>query len=830
MKAVVMAGGAGSRLRPLTIDRPKPMVPIVGQPVIVHILDLLKRHGITDVVITLHFMAEAIQDYFGDGSSIGMNIQYSIEETPLGTAGSVKLAQELLDETFVVISGDAVTDFDLTRIIDYHREQQALATLTLYRVPNPLEYGVVIIDEQGHVRQFLEKPSWGEVISDTVNTGIYVLEPTVLDYFEPDVSFDFSKDLFPILLDRGDPMFGYVAKGYWCDVGNLAEYMRATRDILEGQVKMGPEGQPWHQRVWRGEGVEVAPDAQLYGAIYLGKGVQVNQGAIIHGPTVVGDYTVVDRFAHLERSVIWRNCYIGESAELRGAIVGQQCNLKRKAVVFEGAVIGDSSVIGEGAVIHPSVKIWPHKEVEGGSTVNSSIIWGAQGRHVLFGRYGVTGLVNIDLTPELAAQLGAAFGATLPKGSTVTINRDPNRSPRMLKRGIIAGLPSSGVSVMDLRSQPIPVARYFTRISEACGGLHVRLSPYDSRVVDIKFFDHNGQDLSKSVERNIERVYFREDFRRVYLDEVGTIDYADHVGERYARAFLQSVDVEAIRAARPYIAVDFANAPTAQVLAPLLTHLNCRMAALNESVDETRMSISASELRTDLDQLAAITRVLETSMGVRLDVGGERVFIIDRRGELVSPIRLAAALAIQALRAQGGGTVAVSVSMPSVFEQIAAEYGGSVLRTRANVQALMEAANRPDVILAADRNGSFIWPAFQPVVDGMMTIAKLLEFGATQGNLDDALQAVPAYHMAEGTADCPWESKGTVMRLLNQQYQGRMGQQIDGVKIVLGDDEWVLVLPDADHPLFYIYAQASSDEQAYELVRRYERIVQGFQS
>ena len=192
MKAVVMAGGAGSRLRPLTVDRPKPMVPIVNKPVMSHILDLLKRHGITDVVITLHYMAETIQDYFGDGQGLGMKIQYSIEETPLGTAGSVKQAQAMLDEPFVVISGDAVTDIDLSAVCQYHQDKGSLATLTLYRVANPLEYGVVIIDSEGRIKQFLEKPSWGEVISDTVNTGIYVLQPEVLDYFEPEVSFDFS--------------------------------------------------------------------------------------------------------------------------------------------------------------------------------------------------------------------------------------------------------------------------------------------------------------------------------------------------------------------------------------------------------------------------------------------------------------------------------------------------------------------------------------------------------------------------------------------------------------------------------------------------------------
>ncbi len=830
MKAVVMAGGSGTRLRPLTLNRPKPMVPIANKPVLGHILDLLKRHGIVDVIITLQYMAADVQDYFGDGQNLGMNITYSVEETPLGTAGSVKQAEALLDDTFLVISGDAVTDIDVSAVVAYHKQKHALATLTLYRVPNPLEYGVIILDDQGRIQQFQEKPSWGEVISDTVNTGIYVLEPEVLGHFEPGTSFDFSKDLFPLLMKRGDPMYGYVSGGYWCDVGDLAEYMRASNDVLEGRVQVDSLGDRTGETLWVGEDVEIAPDAQLYGAIYLGNGVKIKGGVIVHGPTVIRDYTVVDANAHVERSIIWRNCYVGEGAELRGAIIGRQCSLKSKAVVFEGAIVGDGSVINEAAVIHPGVKIWPDKEVDAGATVKTSIIWGSQGRRVLYGRYGITGLVNVDLTPEFAARLGAAFAATLKQGSSVTTNRDPHRSPRMIKRGIIAGLPSAGVNVMDLREVPIPVARYITRRSGAAGGVHVRLSPFDNRVVDIRFFDKNGQDLSKDDERNIERVFFREDFRRVYLDEIGSIGYAEQVRERYTSEFLANLNVGAIQRRNPYCVVDFANAPTADVLSPILAQLNVRVVALNAAVEESKMSIRAEEFRHSLEQLAQICGVLQTAMGVRLDVGGERVYVVDDLGRSVSGAMLTVAMSVMALRSRPGGTLAVPVTLPNVIDQLAASLGGRVVRTKTALSAIMAAANREGVVMAADGRGSFIWPEFQPVVDGMMTVAKILEYLAVQEtHLSEVLAEVPPFFMAQGVVSCPWEHKGTVMRLLNQQYKDRMGPNIDGVKILLGEDEWVLVLPDEDQPRFQIFAEGRSDAHAHDLVQRYERIVEGLQ-
>ncbi|HZR40137.1 MAG TPA: mannose-1-phosphate guanyltransferase [Ktedonobacteraceae bacterium] len=832
MKAVVMAGGEGSRLRPLTIRRPKPMVPIVGKPVMEHILNLLKRHGITEIIVTVQYLASNIEDYFGNGSQFGMHITYSREDVPLGTAGSVKNAEEQLTEPFLVISGDALTDYNLTDLINYHQDKKSLATLLLAHVHNPLEYGVIITNEDGHITQFLEKPSWGEVFSDTINTGIYVLDPQIFSYFEKNSPFDFSQELFPMMLRKGDPIYGYVApSGYWCDVGNLSEYMRANADVLQGQVNLDIPAKNIGGSIWCEDGVEIDDDAQLYGPVYLGHDCKIKDGAIIHGPSLIGSYTIIDERAQVDRSIVWNNSYIGERSELRGAIVGSSTNIKSKAVMFEGSVVGDNSIIQDGAIVQPNVKVWPDKEIEAGAVVNTSIIWGSQGRRSLFSRYGVSGLVNVDLTPEFATKLGAAYGAILPKGAIVGLNRDAHRTSRMIKRGINAGLPSAGISVHDINRVPVPVARYFIRNTDALGGVHVHVSPFDQRVIDIKIFDQNGLDINKTTERKIENLYFREDFRRVYLDEIGAIEVLSEadVNGRYLEGFNKVVDHSVVRQRKFQLVVDYAHGSTTQLLPGIFNRLGCEVIVLNTSTVDAATARSSDELGKDMQRLATISSALNTDMGIRIDPGGERISVVDDRGRILDGTKILAVMTSLFLRRYRGGTVAAPVTAPSALQHIAKRYDGYIQHTKVLPHALMTAAGREGVVLVGDGRGQFAFPELHPAFDGMLAIAKLLELLATfDMRLSEVVDDLPAYYMSSTRVTCPWEHKGKVMRILSEQYRERRTKPIDGIKIDLGK-EWVLVLPDADSPLFHVFAESVSSEQAQALAEKYARVVSGLQ-
>jgi mannose-1-phosphate guanylyltransferase / phosphomannomutase len=403
MKAVVMAGGEGTRLRPLTSNQPKPMVPIVGKPCMEHIIELLRAHGMEEVVVTLAFMPQAIRSYFGDGETMGVEIEYSVEELPLGTAGSVRLASEKLDDTFLVISGDALCDVDLGSLVDRHRETGAAVTIGLKSVDNPLEFGIVVTDEDGRVERFLEKPSWGQVFSDTINTGIYVLEPEVLTHIPADGPYDFSKELFPLLLEMGRPIYGHVMDGYWQDIGNLDQYRQANFDALDERVRLNVGGVRLRGNIWIGEGTDVHDVDEIEGPAFIGNNCRIAPNASIGPYTVLSNGVTLRERARTVRAVIDSATHVGRSALIEGAIVGRTCDIRDHVRIQEGAAIGDEVTIGSESSIAPHVRIYPYKEVETGSQVYENLIWETRASSRLFGKDGVTGLVNVDLTPETAS-------------------------------------------------------------------------------------------------------------------------------------------------------------------------------------------------------------------------------------------------------------------------------------------------------------------------------------------------------------------------------------------------------------------------------------------
>lgn len=830
MRAVLMAGGSGTRLRPLTCDLPKPMVPILNRPIAEHIINLLKRHQITEVIATLHYLPDVMRDYFQDGGDFGVQMTYAVEEDqPLGTAGCVKNIDELLDQTFLVISGDSITDFDLTAAIEFHKQKKSKATLVLTRVPNPVEFGVVITDEEDRIRRFLEKPSSSEIFSDTVNTGIYILEPEVLEYLPENQECDFSKELFPLLLEKDEPMYGYIAQGYWCDVGHLDAYRESQYDGLHRKVKLDYAYDEQSPGVWVGQNTFIEPSAKLEAPCLIGSNCRIGARVQIAGGTVVGDNVTIGADANLKRPIVWNGAIIGEEVHLRACVISRGTRVDRRAHVLEGAVVGSLSTVGEEAQISPSVRVWPSKQIESGATLNINLIWGQTAQRNLFGQRGVTGLANIDITPEFAVKLGAAYGSTLKPGSQVIVSRDQRSISRMVTRSLIAGLMSVGVNIQNLDATAIPMARTVVSTLGVVGGIHVRVHPDRPDYILIEFIDQKGINISKAQEKKIEGAYFKEDFRRVQIHEIGNVVYPSQMVATYCTAFEKNLNVEAIHHSSSKVVIDYTYGVSGAVLPQLLAKFGCDAVVLNASLKQT--ALSSAEKEGLLIQLGHVVEALKANFGVQVSANGEQMILVDESGIAIRGEVLTALMVNMVLTAHPRGTVVVPVHVSSAVEQIARRHDAKVIRTKANPTALMEECRKsPNVVMGGSGEIGFIFPELHPGFDAMFCIAKIIEMLTIQERSLAAIRTeLPRVYHKSYTVRCPWTVKGALMRHLVETHPAEVLELIDGVKIVnRHEDSWILILPDAGEPVVHLFANSHDREWVDETLREYRTRVQAF--
>ena len=826
MKAVILAGGEGTRLRPLTSNTPKPMMPLANKPMMEHIVSLLSLHGFDEIVVTVAFLANQIRDYFGDGSDFGVTMRYATEDSPLGTAGSVRNAADELDDTFLVISGDVLTDIDLTAFVKAHRDAGASASIALKHVENPLEFGIVITQPDGTIERFLEKPTWGEVFSDTINTGIYVLEPVVFDHIPEGEVVDFSSDVFPALLDDGHTLHGYVSDGYWEDVGTLEAYSRAHTDVLDGKVKVEIDGFQLGDRRWIGTDVEISPEARIDDPVVIGDSCRIEPGVHIRPYTVLGTDVIVKADAFLERAVLHDHVYVGQSANLRGCVIGRNTDLRSHVRVDEGTVVGDECFVGQDAVINPNVKVYPFKTVESGAVVTSSIVWESRGARTLFGRRGVRGLANVDINPEVVVRLAMAYSTSIPKGTTITASRDTSRIARALKRALIAGINLSGVNVEDIELATVPLTRFQVRNSRSQGGITVRLAPGDPDTVEIRFFDAEGRDIDPGGQRKIERLLYREDYRRAFGGEVGDIVFPPRSLEFYTAALERIVDIEQVRRQSFKIVLDYSFGAASIVMPSLLTKLGAEVLAVNPFASTASATATAEVRDAQVARLADLVRVSGSDLGFVIDPEGELAVVVDDTGHILEPEELLLSMVSLIKEAIPDASVAVPVNATGAVERILGS-DDAVVRTRVWGASLMETAAARSVEFAGTPEGGCVWPEFLPAYDAAVTLVKLLDLlAAVDRPLSQVVNGLPSVHVAHETIVTPWERKGTVMREIVERAGARETELIDGVKVI-ERDRWALVLPDPDEALTHVWAESSSDVEARRTAQEYvERIRQ----
>ncbi len=818
MKAIIMAGGEGSRLRPLTCDLPKPMVPVLNKPVLEHTIELLKSYGITEIGITLMYHPQLIKDYFGSGRNFGVNISYFIEEFPLGTAGGIKNAESFLDEPFIVLSGDSITNFNLAKAIEYHNERNSLATIILSKVDVPLEYGVVLTDSSGKVTGFVEKPSWGELFSDTVNTGTYILEPEILNYIETNKNTDFSRDIFPLLISRSKNLYGYVAPEYWCDIGDIRSYLRVHCDILDKKIKLSYDGFQLSDDVWVGAGTIIEPNAEIKGPCIIGCNCRIGNGTLIDNYTIIGNNTTIEDDVSIARSIIWANCYVEYGSELRGAILCNRVNLKHYNSVFENAVIGEGCKVGERVIIKPNIKIWPAKTIQPFAIIDRNMIWGSKHSNKLFGYNGICGLVNVDISPEFATRLGAAYGSQFKLGARVVVSSTNSNSARMFKHAFISGMLSVGVEVFNMSSLLTPIARTAIGYLSVEGGVHIKTDNENINKIRLDFMDVRGASISRLAERKIESSFFKEDFKRCSSQQIRRLNNITDFSKYYIRNLGSKTNIDLIRESKLKICIYSKSEFVFSILEPLLKLIGCEFSFSSDFDDFTSVAESIESTASDF---AAI-----------IDRNAEQLVLVDKSGKVVQEELYQALIAQILFRTSAGSTFFATITGSEVFERLAKRYGGTVKRTKNSSQAVMD-----EILTYIIRTGEASelnipsYNTFSPnqftlcfdAIEGLIRIIEYLCY--TKTTLNEALSEIPEFYMVKKSIRCPWELKGTVMRTIINEYRDKKLELLDGIKLYT-ETGWILVVPDADKPIFRLIAESNSESQAEELCDKFYRYLE----
>lgn len=818
--AVILAGGFGTRLKPLTSSLPKPMVPVGNRPLMEHVVNLLQKHGFHDILVLLFFQAEKIMEHFGDGSQHGVRMEYVRPDGDFGTAGSVRYALDRLDDQFLVIAGDVLTDIDLAAARSFHTARKSDATIVLTRHTNPLPYGIVLTDSQSRITRFLEKPTWGEVFSDTVNTGIYILEKSLLEPWTTDRSVDFSHDVFPQALHQGCRLYGPIAEGYWRDVGHVDDYAQAHLDLLSDHVQVSwPNPLKAHGKARLSAGADcvIDPGARFSGTVVLGDRVSVGAGAHITD-SFIGTGSAIGQGAKVSRSVIWSAVSVGLRSDLHETIIQTGARLGSDCSIRERTIVSELCRLGEHVTVQPGCKIWPHKSVEDGAHVSSSIVWGEHYNRELFTDAKVSGLTNREITPEFAARLGAAFASQFPQGTVLVVARDSSLEARAVTEALKSGITSSGVNVRDLRDTIVPVLRFELSQNHGAprvnGGIYVRRSPDNRQITDAIFFDKAGFDLSGGSSRSVERVFFREDFRRAEPDAMGSIRYSERFLHRYRDAFLSQLSVRDIRGRSFRIVVDYANGLMSHILPPLLDGMGVDSIALNSPAGE----VSAMAQEPAYQSLSRIVPAMECDLGVHIHPAGEKITVVTRDGSVLNSQHLLLVVTELAWRLKPSATIAVPVTATGIVEELAKRNGGKVQRVRSDHLSMMQAAATGEVVLVAGTKGGFIFPGWQRGADAAAALAHILELLAkSRSEIGEVATKTAPGQITELAVPCPWRIKGALMRRILEETAQTPREMIDGVRLDL-DDAWLWIAPDRRNALFRLQIETKSAERSARIL------------
>lgn len=763
-----MAGGEGTRLRPLTCTLPKPLAPLCAKPVAAYILELLGRHGFAEATFTLRYHGDMIEKYFEESYG-GISLSYSTEEQA-GTAGSVKKAIENLfnadkikksdAEPVLVISGDALCDFDLTAAMDFHKQSGGAATIIVKKVADPREFGLVLSGEGGRIRSFLEKPSFEGCVTDLANTGVYILSPEALALIPSGETTDFAQDIFPAMLSKCLPIFAYEESGYWCDVGDFDSYIRCQRDMLAGRVDCTLDG----HKTLEGNIINTVGEqsgVKITAPVFIGRNTRIAAGVVIDAGSVIGDDVTICAGAKIHGGIILSGAYIGEHATVNEAIICENARLLSAAAVYEGAVIGEGAVVCENATVESGVKLWAGKTLSANTTAAYDIKYG-RARQLCIDEEGICGETNGEITPQVAAVLGASLATV----GDVVVGHGATAPAKALSLALLSGAMSAGGGVWDI-GECIDTELDF---AAKCIGTKLSCHVEAGVTAKLKVTGECGLPLSRAEERKLEAGLNRAEYGKASFSQFGNITDGGALKALY-RAKLSRLIGGRLKGLR--IDVTSPNARVVELLQGLLIPIN--------------------------------------------DKSGERiVFHVSGDGRKISAFSEATGyvfyeklllLCVQSY-CQRGEDVALPYSAPAVCDKLAARYAGRVLRYFSCPTDKSDAAARAlgaEVTFA--RDGIFM----------LLTLVESLR--ARKLSLGDAVGELPEFTAANrfvSIAGAPSE--------ILKRFCSESGGLSEGV--VIGNDEGrVLIRPVKTGKGVMLFAESFKTESAGELCDFYEKML-----
>jgi len=823
MKAVVMAGGFGTRIQPLTHSRPKPMLPIVDKPMMEHTMMMLKDLGITEFIVLLYFKPEIIQDHFKDGSDFGIKISYVVPDDDYGTAGAVKLAQNLIDdENFIIISGDLVTDFDFKKLMDFHESKKSKLSIGLTSVENPLQFGVVIANEDNIIEKFLEKPSWGEVFSDTINTGIYIIEPEILDFIPKNEDFDFAKDLFPSLMKKGIPLMAYNLSGYWRDVGNPESYREVYEDILNNRVNLKISG----VQTKYSDGILYAlgectldSSVEIIGTVVLGKNVKVGKNTKLNN-VVLGENVTIGESCKIRNSVFWEDIVVEKNVSLDNCVICNNNVIGKNVTAKAGLILAQGCEVGELTSFEQDVTIWPDKKIEPASIVSHNLILGSKYKNSIFESGSVNGKSNVELSCEMATKLAEAFAAQLPVNSTVIVGRDEDKSSRMLKRAFLGGLLSAGINVLDIKSAAPSVLRFtLANDDNLIGGVHFKRCITDTTSSEITLFNEEAIRIDSNSAKGIEKAFFTEKFRRVDFTKIGTIIDSTYNIEcaNYKNAIEKKIDNGIIKCGNFKVVVDLMHGTTSDIFPVMLNELGLENIVLNAYYDEKKLAnVSGLEKHAQAN-ISKIVQSLEYDMGLIIFPNAQKLTLITEEGDVLNKIQaLYSVLGLLNIDAKESEKRAFLPTWAPDIKEFA-----NLDITRGKYSNL-KAAELKEYDLIATVDGNFAFTDFGYTRDAMYASLKIMELLSCHNiKISDLSKVIDDFYYKTFKIDCCQALKGKMMRKFLEDSKGKKSSSEDGVKIWEDKNDWILMIPDQYSDHLNIYIQAIDESNGVAIYEKY---------